>query len=57
MKIKELIIIIITTLVIFAAWISTEASSYYESSFIPDELLEIALPFDVTIDVEYLQEM
>ena len=49
MKIKELIIIIITTLVIFAAWISTEASSYYESSFIPDELLEIALPFDVTI--------
>ena len=51
---KELNIIITTTLLALLFWLGLEAGAVSRETFIGADLLETTLPIDGTIDTEYL---
>ncbi len=54
---KDLIIVIITTLTVAIIWVVTETNEIAEQNYVPENLLEISLPIDGTIDTEFLSEL
>lgn len=54
---KDLIIIITTTLIVALIWIGTETHNVASRQIVTDELLEISTPFNGRIDVDYLNNL
>lgn len=51
---KELNLIIITTLLALLVWVGVEAGQVSRETFVSKELLETTTPIDGTIDTDYL---
>jgi len=51
---KELNLIIITTLIAALVWVGVEARQVSRETFVNKDLLETTLPIDGTIDTSYL---
>lgn len=54
---KDLLIIITTTLIVGLIWIGTEVHNIANQQVVTDELLEISTPFNGRIDVDYLKDL
>lgn len=54
---KELNIIVTTTLLALLFWLGLEARTVSRETFIRADLLETTLPIDGTIDSEYLRTL
>lgn len=51
---RELNLLMITTLIGLLFWVAAETGRVSKVTFIPDYLLETSLPIDGKIDVEYI---
>ncbi len=51
---REINLIIITTLVAILFWVGLQASEVLRERFVNEQLLEISLPINGTIDTDYL---
>jgi hypothetical protein len=54
---KDLIIVISTTLIAFIIWTAVETNKVANQSVVPKDLLEISLPINGRIDTEYLDSL
>lgn len=54
---KDLLIVIVTTLIIALIWVGTETHKVAQQQVAKNDLLEIATPFNGKIDVDYLEEL
>ena len=52
---RDLLIILTTTLIIALIWIGTETHDIATRQVVTDDLLEISTPFNGRIDTEYLK--
>lgn len=54
---RDLGLLFITTLIVFAMWVGLELFSSSSIKTIDEKLLEISLPLNGTIDVEYIRNL
>lgn len=54
---KDLIVVILTTTIVVVIWVGMETTEIAEQNYIPENLLEISLPIDGTIDIEFLSSL
>lgn len=54
---KDLIVVIITTITVATIWVVTETNKMADQNYAPENLLEISLPIDGTIDTEFLSSL